>query len=54
VAFLLATLSRQELAPLVVAGTKWSATTVHFGFHLLLGAGGLAAHRWALRRESGR
>jgi hypothetical protein len=53
VAFLLAVLNRQELAPLVVAGSKWSATTVHFAFHLLIGATGLAAHRWALRRESG-
>jgi len=53
VAFLLAILSRQELAPLTVAGVKWSATTVHVAFHLLVGASGLAAHRWALRRESG-
>jgi len=53
VAFLLAVLNRQELAPLVVAGSKWSATTVHFAFHLLVGATGLVAHRWALRRESG-
>ena len=53
VAFLLAILSRQELAPLTVAGAKWSATTVHVAFHLLIGAAGLAAHRWALRRESG-
>lgn len=52
VAFLLAILSRQEMAPLTVAGAKWSATTVHFAFHLLIGAAGLAAHRWALRRES--
>ena len=53
-AFLLAYLGRQELAPLAVAGWKWSATTVHFGFHLLIGATGLAAHRWALGRESRR
>ncbi len=51
-AFLLAYLGRQELAPLAVAGWKCSATSVHFGFHLLLGAGGLFAHRWALRRET--
>lgn len=51
-AYLLAVLSRQELAPLTVAGISWSATTVHFAFHLLVGGSGLAAHRWALRRES--
>lgn len=52
VAFLLAYLGRQELAPLVIAGSKWSATSVHFAFHLMIGATGLAAHRWVLRRES--
>jgi hypothetical protein len=50
VAYVLAVLGRQEMAPLSIAGTKWSATTVHFSFHLLLGAAGLIAHRWALRR----
>jgi hypothetical protein len=29
---------------------KWSANSVHFGFHLALGGAGLAAHRWALKR----
>ena len=53
VAFFLAILSRQEMAPLALAGAKWSATTIHFAFHSLIGATGLAAHRWALRRESG-
>ena len=52
VAYLLAYLGRQELAPLSLAEWKWSATTVHFGFHLLLGGTGLLAHRWALRKES--
>ena len=51
VAFVLAYLGRQELAPLTLAGWQWSATTVHIAFHLLLGGAGLAAHRWALRRE---
>jgi len=53
VAFLLAYLGRQELAPLTLAGMKWPAPTIHFVFHLLIGATGLAAHRWALGRESG-
>jgi len=50
VAFMLAVLGRQEMAPLSVAGVKWSATSVHFGFHLLLCGAGVLAHRWALRR----
>jgi len=50
VAYLLAVLGRQELAPLSIAGAKWSANSVHFGFHLALGGAGLAAHRWALKR----
>ena len=50
VAYLLAVLGRQELAPLSIAGVKWSANSVHFGFHLALGGAGLAAHRWALKR----
>jgi hypothetical protein len=51
VAFLLAYLSHQELAPLTLAGAKIPAAAVHFTFHLLLGGAGLAAHRWALMRE---
>jgi hypothetical protein len=51
VAFLLAYLGRQELAPLNVAGWRLPATGVHFGFHLVLGAAGLAVHRWALKKE---
>jgi hypothetical protein len=50
VAYLLAVLGRQELAPLSMAGMKWSANSVHFGFHLLLGGVGLAAYCWALKR----
>jgi hypothetical protein len=50
IAYLLAILGRNELAPLSIAGVKWSADTVHFGFHLFLGATGLATHRWALQR----
>ena len=52
VAFLLAFLSRQELPPLVLFGWKWSVLWVHLIYHVLLGAGGYAAHRWALKRES--
>lgn len=50
VAYLLAVLGQQDLAPLSIAGVKWSANSVHFGFHLVLGGVGLAAHRRALRR----
>jgi hypothetical protein len=52
VAFLLAYLGRQELAPLTLLGVRWSATTLHFAFHLSLGGLGLAAYSWALRREA--
>ncbi len=48
VAYLLAVLGREELAPLSIAGVKWSADSVNLGFHLVLGGAGLAAHRWAL------
>jgi hypothetical protein len=52
VAFLLAYLGRQELAPLNIAGWKAPATVVHFTFHLLIGMTGLVAHRWALKKDS--
>jgi hypothetical protein len=51
VAFLLAYLGRQDFAPLTLMGLRWSATAVHFVFHLGLGAVGLAAYAWALKRE---
>jgi hypothetical protein len=51
VIYLLAVLERHELAPLSIAGVKWSAHSVHFGFHLVLGGVGLAVHRWALKQE---
>jgi hypothetical protein len=51
VAYLLAYLGRQELAPLALFGWQWPATFVHFSFHILLGAAGFAVHRWALKRE---
>jgi hypothetical protein len=50
VVYLLAVVGRDELAPLGIAGMSWSADTVHFAFHLVLGGAGLAAHRWALKR----
>lgn len=53
VAFLLAYLGRQELAPLSLFGWRLAAPAVHMGFHLLLGGLGLLLHRWALRRELG-
>ena len=51
VAFLLAYLGRQELTPLSIAGWKVPASAVHVTFHLVLGVGGLAAYRWALRKD---
>jgi len=51
VAFLIAYLGRQELAPLSIARCNMSATVVHFVFHLLVGGIGLMAYRWALGRD---
>jgi hypothetical protein len=51
VAFMLAYLGRQELAPLSVAGWQVPAAVVHVVFHLLIGGTGLLAYRWALRRD---
>lgn len=51
VAFLLAYVGRQELAPLALFGSRLPAPWVHFSFHLVLGGAGLLMHRWALRRE---
>jgi hypothetical protein len=51
VAYLLAVLGRHDLAPLRIAGLKLPAGVVHFGFHLLLGCGGVLAHRGALYRS---
>lgn len=51
VAYLLAHLGREELAPLLLFGRQWSAAAVHFTFHLLIAFAGYRAHRWALRRE---
>jgi hypothetical protein len=51
VAYLLAYLGRQELTPLSMAGWKVSASIVHVTFHLLIGMTGLAAYRWALKKD---
>jgi hypothetical protein len=51
VAFLLAYLGRQELPPLSLGAQTAPATVVHFTFHLLIGSIGLAAHRWALKKD---
>jgi|SRR5438128_2436217 len=51
VAFLLAYLGRQELSSLALLGRTWSATAVHFTFHVLLGGTGLAAYALALKRQ---
>ncbi len=53
IAFLLAMLSRQELAPLALFGMQWSGTFSHLSFHILLGAAGYSVYRWALRRAPG-
>jgi hypothetical protein len=52
VAFVLALLSRQELAPLSLFGAELPGAAVHLVFHAALGMFGYAAHRWALRREA--
>jgi hypothetical protein len=52
VAFVLALLSRQELPPLQLFGWQWSGVAVHLTFHIVLGATGYAAHRYALGREA--
>jgi len=49
-AYLLSSIGRQELPPLVIGGWQGSATSLHFVFHLLLGSGGLITHRRLLRR----
>ena len=46
-----ATIAASELAPLSIFGWQWSASFIHFSFHLALGATGYAVHRWALKRE---
>jgi hypothetical protein len=51
IAFLLAFLGQQELAPLGILGRKWPAPAVHFGFHFLLIAIGVALYMTALKRE---
>jgi hypothetical protein len=48
VVYLLAVAGQQDLAPFRVGGVEWSADSVHFAFHGVLGGTGLAAHRWAL------
>ncbi len=52
-AYLLAFLGQQEPVALKLGDWQLPARVVHFGFHLLLGGAGWAAHRWALRRELG-
>jgi hypothetical protein len=51
VAFLLAYLGRQELSALTLLGRNWSATTVHFAFHIALGGLGFAFYALALKRQ---
>jgi hypothetical protein len=51
VAFILALLSRQNLPPLWLFGRQWPGAAVNLTYHLLLGAVGYIAHRWALTRE---
>jgi hypothetical protein len=50
VVYLLAVIGGEEVAPPIgVAGSNWSADSVHFVFHFVLGGAGLMAHRYALR-----
>jgi hypothetical protein len=49
VAYVLSYLGREELASLTIGGLNWSATSVHFGFHLALLGAGLATYLWALK-----
>lgn len=51
VAFVLALLSRQELAPLSLLGSSWSGTVLHVIFHASLGVLGYATYRAALARR---
>ncbi|HXG51235.1 MAG TPA: hypothetical protein VNN77_07520 [candidate division Zixibacteria bacterium] len=51
VGFVLAYLSRQELAPLAVGPWKWPGAVVHFGFHAVLFGAGLATYLWSLKRK---
>jgi hypothetical protein len=53
IAFMLAFLGQQELAPLGLLGRKWPAPAVHFGFHLFLISTGLFLYMLALKREVG-
>lgn len=52
VAFVLALLSRQELAPLQLFGWRWPGAAAHLSYHIVLGGAGYAVYRWALRREA--
>lgn len=49
VIYMLAIVGQQE--PPSITAVTWPADSVHFGFHLVLGAAGLAAYRWALARR---
>jgi hypothetical protein len=51
IAFLLAFLSEQPLAPLRIAGSQWQGAHVHLTLHLLLAGAGVAAHSAALKVE---
>ena len=50
VVYVMAIAGREPLAPLGIAGVSIAADTVHLSFHIVLGALGLFAHRWALKR----
>jgi hypothetical protein len=49
VIYMLAIVGQRE--PPSITAMTWPADSVHFGFHLVLGAAGLAAYRWALGRR---
>ena len=52
VVYLVAVVGREEPAPLGIAGLSVSAHTLHFTFHVMFAAAGLAVHRWALRKAA--
>jgi len=49
VVYVLGVLGQEELEPLSIAGSRWSADTIHFSFHFVLGSCGLIAHRRVLK-----